>query len=416
MEISQNDNSALTAKPSNVPADRVVALDIYNLPGIDEGYQEAWKRLQAPRTPNLVWTPHNGGHWIATRGSWIRDIFQDTEHFSNAVIFVPKAAGEKQATVPNRMDPPEHTPYRAVVDKGLGLRQVRSIEASVRAVAAELIDAIKDRGACDFCRDFAEIFPIRVFMTLADLPLEDAPRLKALAVKMTRAEGNTPEEMAASLDQASKGFYEYVSPIIDARFGKDGTDIISMAINSTVNGEPMSRDHALGMISLLLLGGLDTVVNFLGMAMNYLGRHPDEVRSLAEDPGRIPRSVDEFFRRFPLVAVARMVAKDIERDGVTLKQGEMVLLPTALQGLDEMDNPDPWSINFNRLRISHSTFGDGPHRCAGLHLARLEVRVMLEEWLKRIPVFSTKPKSKPTYHSGIVAAIEGVELIWPVGG
>ena len=402
--------------PSNVPPSRVVDLDIYRLPNIEDGYQEAWSRLRRPGVPDLVWTPHNGGHWIATRGALIRDIFRDPGHFSNHVIFVPKVAGEKQATVPNRMDPPEHTPYRTILDKGLGLRRMHGLEGSIRATAAELIETFKDQGSCDFSRDFAEILPIRVFMKLADLPFEDAPHLKALAIAMTRPEGRTPEEKAASLDRASKGFHAYVAPIIDARQGKDGTDIISSTINSTVDGQPMSRDHALGMITLLLLAGLDTVVNFLGMVMYYLAGHPGEVRRLAEDPGRILKSVEEFFRRFPLVAVARLVAEDIERDGVTLKRGEMVLHPTALHGLDEDENPDPWSVNAMRGRFSHSTFGDGPHRCAGMHLARLEVKVVLEEWLKRIPVFALKPGTQPVHHAGIVAAIEGVELIWPVAG
>ena len=107
-----------------------------------------------------------------------------------------------------------------------------------------------------------------------------------------------------------------------------------------------------------------------------------------------------------------MVAKDQEYRGVHLKRGDMILLPTSLHGLDSSLNPDPWKLDFGRKDSSHSTFGAGPHRCVGLHLARLEVLVTVEEWMKRIPDFRLKPGTSPIYHSGIVAAVENVQLEW----
>jgi camphor 5-monooxygenase len=407
------DGADLAWRPEHVPVDRVFSFDMYNPDGIDEvGYLQAWKRLQELDLPEMIWTPYNGGHWIATRGHLIREIYKDPERFSSAVIFIPKAAGEQQDMVPNRMDPPEHRPYREVVDKGLNLRSIRTMEDSIRAEAISLIDSFVAKGTCDFGRDFSDEFPIRVFMQLADLPIEDAARLRALAGAMTRPDGNTPEEMGEALAKANKGFFAYLEPIIDARAGKGGSDLISLSVNSTVNGQPIARDKLLGMISLLLLAGLDSVTNFMNMMMDYLGRHPDLVAQLEQNPEIIKRSVEEMFRRFPLVAAARMVAADIDYEGVKLKQGEMVLLPTPLHGLDEAENPNPWELDFKRKNIAHSTFGDGPHRCAGLHLARLEATVMLEEWLKRIPRFEVVEGSQPTYRSGIVASVEGVLLTW----
>jgi cytochrome P450 len=108
-----------------------------------------------------------------------------------------------------------------------------------------------------------------------------------------------------------------------------------------------------------------------------------------------------------------MVALDQEYRGVELKRGDMILIPTALHGLDESINPEPWTLDLNRRALSHSTFGGGPHRCAGLHLARLEVTVTLQEWLKCIPEFSLRAGTRPVYYSGIVAAVENVQLVWP---
>lgn len=401
-------------RPDHVPEDRVYDIDMYALDGIEEGYHEAWKRVQKPGVPELIWTPLTGGHWIATNGDTVKDVYSDPTRFSSEIIFLPKEAGEKYQMVPTRMDPPEHTPYRKTLDKGLSLAQIRKVEGRVREVAASLIEGFAQKGECDFSAEFANIFPVRVFMALADLPIEDAATLSKFAVQMTRPEGNTPEEMGANLEKGNAGFFAYVDPIIRARRGKEGDDLITVMVNGDINGAPIDHDKALGLISLLLLGGLDTVVNFLSFMMIHLAKNPELVAELASDNLKLMRSAEEMFRRFPVVSEARMVAKDQEYKGVQLKRGDMILLPTALHGLDESQNPDPWKINLERRGISHTTFGGGPHRCAGMHLARMEVIVTLEEWFKRISVFALKDGATPVYHSGIVAAVENVPLVWPV--
>ena len=403
---------AKAAVPAHVPADRIREIDMYALDGIEQGYHEAWKRVQTPDTPGMIWTPFTGGHWIATKGELIREIYSDPARFSSEVIFLPKEAGEKYQMVPTRMDPPEHTPYRKALDKGLSLAQMRKVEEKVRAVAAELIDGFLARGECDFSAEYAAIFPVRVFMALADLPLSDVPLLCGFARQMTRPAGQNPEEMAADLEAGNDGFFAYVEPIIQARRGGSGADLITIMVNADIDGEPIGHDKAVGLVALLLLGGLDTVVNFLSFFMIHLGRHPEKVAELRDDPLVLMRGVEELFRRFPVVSEARMVAKDFEFDGVALKHGDMVLLPTALHGLDESQNPDPWKLDFARRANSHTTFGGGPHRCAGMHLARMEVTITLQEWLKRIPEFGLRPDSPPIYHSGIIAAVENVPLVW----
>jgi cytochrome P450 len=400
--------------PPNVPPDRVYEIDMYALEGIENGFHEAWKAIQQPNTPSLIWTPYTGGHWIATNAAVIREIYEDPARFSSEVIFLPKEAGEKYQMVPTRMDPPEHTPYRKVLDKGLNLAQIRKMEEKIRKVAGEIIDSFAGMGECEFTSAYAKVFPVQVFMTLAGLPMKDVPMLDALARNMTRPPGETPEEMARSLDAANQGFFAYVEPVIRERTGKEGDDLITLMVNSEINGQRISHEKALGLVSLLLLGGLDTVVNLLSFMMIHLAQHPEVVSELCSDPIKLLRSAEEMFRRFPVVSDARMVAKDLEYCGVQLKQGEMILLPTVLSGLDEAQNPNPWAIDVNRKSQSHATFAAGPHRCAGLHLARLEVTATLQAWFARIPDFSLRQGSTPIYHSGTVAAVENVQLIWPV--
>jgi cytochrome P450 len=412
-EIPQPAMRARAVKPDHVPADRVHEIDMYALDGIEEGYHEAWKRIIEAGLPDLVWTPFTGGHWIATNGDSVKEIYADPTRFSSEVIFLPKEAGEKYQMVPTRMDPPEHTPYRKSLDKGLNLAQMRKVEGKIRQISADLIDGFLGKGGCDFSAEYAAVFPVKVFMALCDLPMEDVPLLNRYARMMTRPGGNTPEEMAAELEAGNDGFFAYAAPVIEARRGGDGDDLITIMVNNEINGTPIDHDKAVGLIALLLLGGLDTVVNFLSFMMIYLARNPDLVAELRGDPIKLMRGAEEMFRRFPVVAEARMVAKDQIYKGTTLKRGDMILIPTAMHGLDEAHNSDSLKVILDR-RPAHSTFGGGPHRCAGMHLARMEVIVTLEEWLKRIPEFAIRDGEEPRYFSGTIAAVENVPLMWPV--
>ncbi|WP_336972582.1 cytochrome P450 [Sphingobium aromaticiconvertens] len=400
--------------PDHVPAPLVREVDIYALDGIEEGVHEAWKKVQQPDTPPLVWTPFTGGHWIATRGELIDEVYRSPDRFSSRVIWVPREAGEAYDMVPTKMDPPEHTSYRKVIDKGLNLAQIRKVESDVRAVAIELIEGFAASGQCDFARDFANIFPVKVFLALAGLPMEDAARLNLLAKEMTRPSGNTPEEQGKSLQAANAGFFAYVAPIIAERRGGTGTDLITQMVNSEINGAPMPEDKMLGLVSLLLLGGLDTVVNFLSFMMIYLARHPETVAEMVAEPMKLQRGVEEMFRRFAVVSDARYVVEDMEYFGTQLKAGDLILLPTALHGLDDTQHEDPLKVDLSRRNVAHSTFAQGPHRCAGMHLARMEVLVMLQEWLARIPRFALKEGAAPIYHAGIVSAVEDIPLVWEV--
>jgi cytochrome P450 len=258
------------------------------------------------------------------------------------------------------------------------------------------------------------VFPVKVFMALCDLPVEDVPLLSRYARMMTRPEGNTPEEMAADLQAGNDGFFAYSLKVVEERLGKEGDDLITVIVNSEIDGEPIKTEKAMALIALLLLGGLDTVVNLLSFMMIYLADHPDLVAELRDDPIKLARAGEEMFRRFPVVAEARMVAEDQVYRGTQLKSGDMILIPTAVHGLDPALNPDPFEVKLDRRSIAHSTFGGGPHRCAGMHLARLEMIVTLEEWLKRIPRFALDRNVKPVYHAGTIAAVENVGLVWDV--
>lgn len=408
LEASERPRGEVVEVPPHIPSDRIVDFDIFAPPGIEEdGVHEAWVRLQKSTAHDVVWTPRNEGHWIAVRGRTIRAMYRDPAHFSSHVIWIPKSEGENYGLVPTRLDPPEHTPFRQVLNKAIGITATKEMEPMVRAVAVRIIDGIAPRGNCNFTEDYAKQFPVQVFLELLDLPVEDAAEVKEWVDQMTRPDGSMP------MEEVMANFFRYVDPVIDQRLVKPGDDLISRVIHNDIDGRAMTRDELRGLVSLLLVAGLDTVVNVLGFFMEFLARNPVHRRQLVNDPRLIRKAVEELFRRFPVVAEARMVKVDTEIDGVKMKAGEMVCVPTLLGGTDDSLNACPMSVDFNRKGISHITFGDGPHICAGQHFARLEAAITLEEWLKRIPDFEIPMGSKVAHKSGIVCTVESLPLTWP---
>jgi cytochrome P450 len=396
----------LFERPSHVPANRVVDFDMYAPPGVTEDFHAAWKSLQAPGIPDIIWTPRNGGHWIATRNPLIEEIFADYEHFTSRHNIIPKWAGENVSLLPTNLDPPEHRPFRLLLNSNLAPKTVGAMEQRIHAVAAELIEQFRRDGGCNFTTEYAEILPIKIFLSVMDLPMEDVAQTKLWSEQLLRPKGEV------TFEQCIAKFFDYLGPYVDARKGGDGTDMLSRMINGRVEGRALTRDEALQISVQVLIAGLDTVVNFLGFVMLFLARNPSHRRELVDDPKLIPAAIEEMVRRFPIVTVGREVAHDTEWHGVTLKRGEMMMLATPLGGIDERANERAMAVDFHRGSGAHATFGNGHHKCPGAHLARTEIRITIEEWLSRIPEFEIAPGETVTFTGGIVAVVNAVPLVW----
>lgn len=398
-------------RPSNVPAHHVLDFDIYvpNEDGSD--IHATWQGLQNRGLPPIIWTPRNGGHWMVLKGPMVEEVLSDYENFSSYTVLVPKeTAGAAYRLIPLSLDPPEHQPFRQLLNGNLSPKAVAPLDPQIRELTATLIDALRPKGECNFTHDFAEKLPVQIFMRLVDLPLEDLPKLKHLADQFTRPDGSL------TYPEVEQLFREYIRPVIDTRRGSDRQDVLTRIINGQVNDRMLSDLEAENICIQLLVGGLDTVVNFMGFAMLFLAQHPDVRRELNEHPERISVAVMEFLRRFPLVASAREVKHDFTYHGVTLKQGDMVVAPTLLHGLDEAENPEAMQVDLRRQGAKHSSFGKGSHTCPGANLARLELKIMIEEWLRRIPDFQVKPGTSVSYGGGIVATVKPFTLCWDVTG
>jgi cytochrome P450 len=395
--------------PANVAPERIVDFDIYQPMLQGKDLHESWRALQESGAPDVVWTPKNGGHWMVLRGKLITKVLQDYQTFSSRVIFVPKEpAGEAYRAIPITLDPPAHRPIRSLLNEDLSPSKVRSREDSIRAMAVQMIESFRTKGRCNFVHDFAEQMPLRIFMEIVELPFADAPKLKYLADQYTRP------DPGVSYDEVGRGFTEYLTPLIQERRGKGGKDMLSHLINGSINGRSLTDDETINLCVQVLVAGLDTVVNAMNFMMLFLARSPETRHALSGDLEHLSSSLQELLRRFSMVTVAREVTRDLEFEGVSLKRGEMMVVPTLLHGLDMRENPDPMSVDFKRRSVSHSIFGGGIHTCAGAHLAKTEIRIMLEEWLTRIPEFKVADESEIQFVGGIVASVKPFSLSWDV--
>ncbi len=395
-----------TAIPPHVPADRVVDFDIFNPPGVEQDYFAAWTTLLGG--PGLVWTTANGGHWIGARGDVVRALWGDTERLSSECLAVTPGLGEVMQFIPLQSDGAAHKAYRGPVMKGFASRFIVALEPKVAEAARELIAGLRPRGACEFVADFAEILPLNIFLSLIDVPLEDRPRLRKLGVQLTRPDGSMTVE---GLKQAAD---DYLWPFIEQRMREPGDDLFSRILSEPVDGRKWTEDEARRMCRNLLFGGLDTVAAMIGMVALHLARHPEDQRLLRDNPDLIPAAADELMRRYPTVSVSRNAVTDLQIDGVTIRKGDLIYLPSILHNLDPTCFDAPQATRFDRdlAPIRHTTMGVGPHRCVGAGLARMEVILFLREWLAGMPEFSLDPARQVTMKGGNVGACTAIPLVW----
>lgn len=392
--------------PAHVPADRIVNFDIFNPPGVEDDYFASWKTLLDG--PGLVWTTANGGHWIGARGDVVRSLWNDSKRLSNECLAVTPGLGDVMQFIPLQQDGAEHKAFRMAVMKGLASRYVVALEPRVVEIARELIAELRRRGSCDFVAEFAEILPLNIFLSLIDVPLEDRPRLRELGVQLTRPDGSMTVE---GLKQAAD---DYLWPFIQKRMVEPGDDLFSHILSEPVMGRKWTEDEARRMCRNLLFGGLDTVAAMFGMVALHLARHPEDQKLLREQPDLIPAAADELMRRYPTVAVSRNAMADVEMDGVTIRQGDLVYLPSVLHNLDPASFDAPDEVRFDRdlTPVRHTTMGVGAHRCVGAGLARMEVIVFLREWLSQMPEFALDLSQPVKMKGGNVGACTALPLRW----
>jgi cytochrome P450 len=308
---------------------------------------------------------------------------------------------------PMDMDPPEHGKWRILLSPAFSPKVVQASEDMVRKFAIDLIEGFEAKGECEFVSEFTAILPIVVFLTMMELPLEDRERLLPYASAIVRS----PDP--ANIHEARVALMNYVEEAVSDREKNPRNDLITKIINAKIDGEQVGHDMAVGMLTLVLSGGLDTVKNLMGFSCLSLAKNPDLQRRLREDPKIIPHASEELIRRHGVSLTARLVTRDMDFAGVHLKEGDQVQQFSFLWNLADSTVPDPLKIDFDRpAPIPHLTFGAGPHRCPGSILAKKEMLVWLEEWFKRMPEFRVKLGTVPQQDSSAVLVVSELWLSW----
>ena len=359
--------------------------------------------------PDIFYAPHAypGGtpSWIVRRMEDLRKIYMDTDTFSSK-DFSPfaKLVGESWTNLPVEIDPPDHAKYRAFINPLFTPKAMAKLEDKIRGYAVEYIESFQERGSCEFMADFAFEFPIKVFLELMDFPLSNTKQF------LEWEYGLLHEMDMGKIADATRNVVGFLREQIEDRRKNPRDDIISYALNVEVDGRKLNEDELVGFTFNLFIGGLDTVSTNMGHQFLHLACNAQDQQLLKDDPKQIPHAIDEMMRAYAAVTTFRTCTKEIEFGGVKMMPGDKVAMSTTLAGRDPAEFPDPEQIRFDR-KPRHVSFGYGPHMCVGMHLAKREMRIAIEEFVNRIPQFGVKPDHQIEYHLGMIQPVT-LPLVW----
>ena len=389
--------------PDHVPEGRVVDIDLFSEPSFQEHLHERLADIQAS-SPPVFYSPYKGGYWVVTRYKLIQKVVSDPATFSTSQQNIPKIEPPIRF-VPLSIDPPAHIPYRLALMNYFGPKSTKAMSPEIRELAGRLINDAIGADEFEFVRSVGAALPVTVFMNLMGMPLNRFDEFRELACEFFEVLADSPRKI-----ELFKIIEREMSELIESRRTEKGDDLISMLLDFETGGQRFADEDLLSMASLLFTAGLDTVANAAAFIFYYLGQDPALQDRLVENPELIPNFIEESLRMYGIVNTPRVVMKDVELDGALLQKGDMVLAMLALAGRDDQVVADPGTFDLSRQSHPHMVFGAGPHVCAGQFLARIELRVMMEEWIKRVKRFSLAPGHEPKFRNIQVMALDALYL------
>lgn len=390
--------------PDHVHSDYVVDFDFYNDPRYSPDVHEGIAQIVA-ESPPVFWTPRNGGHWVIAGHAALFEAVRDTVNFSSSKMGIP-AHEQEFKQIPIHSDPPEHAQYRAPLNKVFSPKAMMAMQDEVRDLAIELIEKVRPDGHCDFAHAVAEPLPVSIFLKMMGLPLNKLPEYRRwvgdiLVSADPKVCGRAMMDVVASM-----------SGVIQERMAERRSDLISNLLDTKIDGRDVTFEEMQSFCLLLFIAGLDTVMNGMSFGIRHLAKNPELQAELRANPARITDAMEEILRRYTFTMPGRILMNDHEAFGVSFKAGERVLIMLPGGDLDANEFPDPLKFDMNRENKVHMAFNSGPHRCAGSHLARIELRILYEEWLKRIPEFRLDPEKAAKFHGGHVIGVDSLPLVW----
>lgn len=309
-------------------------------------------------------------------------------------------------------DPPEHTRLRRLVSRAWTPRRIAGMEDAVRVLSTRYLDALADRDRIDLIADYAALLPMDVISKLLGVPDADQDRLRGWSDLLLHREAGVPDVTPAGIEAAGH-LYRYFAAYIADRRSAPGDDFTSVLLAAEPDGEALTDDQVIGFCFLLIIAGNETTTKLIGNTLLALQRHPGEKAKVLADRGRIPDAVEEALRFDGSTQVmARTLTRDTERHGTTMREGAKVLLLLGSANRDDrvFDRPDAYDIDRGGSP-HHVGFGHGIHVCLGAALARLEMRVSLEEFLARAPGYEIDETALVRVHSGNVRGYSSMPML-----
>ena len=408
--------SPIVPKPAHVPSEAVYDFDMFVDDGLMTNPHERIREILRD-APRVFWTQRNGGHWVVMGHRENYEASRDTETFSSEMYprealaqmmaMLPPGMPRMPTPTPINLDPPDHTKFRAPLNTAFSPKAMLARKEEVRALANELIDKILDQGRCDFIPDVAEPLPVQVFLKLMGLPIERQAEFRRLVHEFL-----APQTGPMDILTRMRNVADSMRDVILERQAEPKDDLISLLWRTEIDGKPMDYETMEDFGVLLFIAGLDTVINGMGYGIRHLAQNPDLQKQLRDNPKLIVEAAEEILRRYTFTVPTRRVAKDVEFGGWQMKAEDKLMLYLPGADLDAAEFPAPEDYSLTRENKVHIAFGVGPHRCLGSHLARIELQVVYEQMLARLPEFRLDPDNAPKFHGGNIIAIDSLPLVW----
>jgi cytochrome P450 len=384
----RSDLASMPPRPAHVPAGLVwsypfaargttttgVPRDL--IPDVHKGPPVFWVDAQPYSIP---------GAWVPRRYADLQAVYQDTDNFTpQGTSQFSAMIGETWFSIPSEAEPPLHSRYRHVLNPMFSPSRMARLEERIRLYAREILNGLRPRGHCEFVADFAFEFPIKVFLELMGLPQENTKQFLEWEHAILRSQSMEP--VAAAL----KAVTAYLADQCEQRRREPRDDLLTLGVQAEVEGRKLTEDELKGFCFNLFVGGLDTVSTNLSAHFRHLAENPGDQRFLRENPDRIPGAIDELMRAYAAVTTLRVCKQETQLGGARMLPGDLVLMPTFLAAHDPEVFPNPQVVDLAR-KPRHVSFGYGPHLCIGMHLARREMRIAMEEALAMLPPFRIAP-------------------------
>jgi cytochrome P450 len=350
------------------------------------------------------------GMFVVASDDAIRDVLRHPEVFSSGVKAI--TIGQVRPLIPLQIDPPAHKQYRKLLDPIFAPKKVALLEKHTRNIVRGLIEAVLPDGRCNFHSAVSEPLPSTVFLEMLGLPVSRAAEFISLKDRIIRPQVTSQSDRKAYVDGVGEQIRAVLEQVIDERVSDPADDFISMFLAAEVDGRRLTRDDIIDICYLFFLAGLDTVTASLDCFLAYLAQHPEQRQSLVDDASLVPHAVEELLRwETPVTSVVRITTQDTELAGCPIPAHTAVSVLLGSANTDERVWPDADTVDFQREVNRHVAFGAGPHRCLGSHLARMELRVALEEWHAAVPDYRLADGLRPLY-SPDIRQVENLELVW----